>query len=292
MHERLAEITGLTCRWCLLVLCAAAALGGAYVELRSAQSLAAGPRADVAPTDALCGQWAGEIRLTLHHEDSPAGRGAAHVLVCLPDGTQLTDRRWREDVSVVPISTARAGLIELETVGLPYGPVAFKRSRPVVLVVPGDGREVLIDGRLVLPAGGPEAAAWRLCTRRIARGGRIAFFLVASLETYRAARVSLRRTFPGVPVEYAGATDSTALSRLRSTAWALNPRRVRGRRKPTVITGRWALAVLAAGKHFPVHMVGSAGAAIKHEEWLTRHASLGAFSQWLADQATSPGTDP
>lgn len=291
MHERLAEITGFTCRWCLLALAATAVLAASWTGLRGASPVATGLRADVAPADVLCLRHGQEAaRLTLHYANSPAQRDTSHVLIRLPDGTQLTDRRYRQDMSWVDIPRVRAGLVELRTVGLPYGPVAFRRGRPIVLVTPRAGQVFLIDAHLAMSASGPAAAMWRLCAQRMARTRPTAFFFIGSVGEYRDAKARLRRMHPGVPVEYAGPSNASLLIRLANTAKALNPYRIRGRPKPIVVTGQPDLAVqVARRRHFPAHMVGRTDPPLESHALLTQHASLAELLQWLAAGTTRPG---
>lgn len=291
MHDEVREITGFACRWCLLALAGAAMLASSWMGLRGAGPVAGGLRAAVVSADVLCRQsLRKKAHLRFYHVDLPAWPGATHVLVSLPDGTQLTDRRLREGLSGVVIPRARAGQIELQVVGLPYGPVAFWQGRSVLVTAAPDVRpgrhESLVDGRVALSVPGPHTATWRRCMELMARRGQVAFFFVGSVEDYPAARAKLRHMHRNVPVEYAGPDDSAAYRRLRAIAGALNPGKAQDQPRPNLITGRRRLARQTGRRGFPTHLVGRADRPISGDEGVLWHASILQFHDWLRAEAS------
>lgn len=256
MHEGAREITGFACRWCVLALAGAVVIAGSWTGLAGAGSAPTAPGAGVVAVDRLCQQSGRKaIQVMLHHVDSPAVRGATHVFVALPDGSQIKEGARRQDISWAWIPRGRPERVDVQVVGLPYGPLAFRRAAATVVIVPKGPMRFVVDARAPLAARGKEAANWRDCLVRLERRGPVAFLFVGPVGDYADARDKLQELLPGAAVEYAEPDDLAVCRSLRGIAHALNPERDKAKPHPSFVTSRRGLAVLTRRYKYPTHLV-------------------------------------
>jgi len=284
MRDAAREITGFACRWCVLSLAGVAVLVGSWTGLRGAGPVAASLRADVISSDLLCRQSPNKVAWpATHYVDAPARRGVSHALLCLPDGTQLVDRRWRRGMSAAPMPRTEPGRIAIQMIGLPYGPVAFRRDRSTAVVLPPGRRGLLVDARAVLSAAGPQTVLWRRSLRLLARKAHVAFVFAGSVGDYPAARAELQRICPGAVVEFAEPIGDAGYRGLLTVAAAMNPDNRRAHPRPPFVTDRPGLAVRAGRAGFATHLVGGSARAVVQARGVMHHASLSEFAAWLED---------
>ena len=290
MHDGVLEIAGFACRWCLFALAGAVVIAGSWTGLAGVGFAPRASRRSVVAVDRMCEQFdGGPINVPLHHVESPAARGATHVMVSLPDGSQGADSSRRGDRSRVWVRRGLPGRVALRFVGHPYGPLAFEHAAAAVVIVPPGRRRFIVDARAPLAAAGAEALAWRGCLEQLARAGSVAFLFVGPIGDYRAARARLGLIAAGAAVEYAGRDDSTVCTRLWRIRLALNPTGEKTRPLPSLVTSRPALAVLTGSRGYPTHLIAPGQTPIAGARYVERHASVVEFAGHIAVGSSPPG---
>jgi len=278
MYGSIKEVIGFLSRWTLLALASGILLGGAWSGMLAASGVAADIRARVILPDAASdppeGQpvrWIGHLD-TLRYHKMP-------LFLCHADYQRKpTVAIALKEKLVVVVSDPRMGPQRVHLRGIPYGPMAFRRHNPTVLIVPEDERILLVDARLAHRAVTEGAEGFRESLAAMRRTGQYVLVDFGDAEEFASRAGTLRRMFPDTALLWPVPVRPALAAKLAFVGHCFGRR---DRANLFLVTSDAETALSAARANVRVHYISGSGGPVEPHPLIHRHDGFDALRQGL-----------
>jgi hypothetical protein len=216
--DHLKEVLGFICRWYVLGLACACVPAVVWMGLQAGNADAQASQADLAVSGGLYRQGR-DVELVGYY--SPASHeSCSQVMGGLP-GQEVSLAYTIPPLVVQFVVNPAVGNNLVSIKGLPYGPLAFCRTSPRLVVVPKSKPALLIDARVCLAASSGDRRLLKLMIDRQADRACLAIIHGGPGPAAQQADVELRHAGFNLPFIWRSAEKEDWLSTVLSITWAL-----------------------------------------------------------------------
>ncbi len=288
MNAESRETVGYICRWGVLAVAGATALGAAAACVRATTAIHADLHAVlIVPDTVWVAEQGRQMNLVGYSLPGTPVR-SVHTFVSWPGrGVRFMPSHGRH--LFLRVGSPGEGVHELTAHGVPHGRFALQGGRARFHVLPV-GRDVcMVDARTVRRALAAGDEMLKPVLDLLWARGDVVFVHPGPVEHYPDVRDALRRVAPRAPVVCA--VDTREPDDRMETLWITWDHLRRMDRKPMLLTDDAALAVSTSGAGQPTHLVSAEAVPGPPNAPLHCHASLAKVKEYLAAEPISDTTE-